>query len=120
MVSEPDASRHDGAGLTVTGSDLPNGVTVLHAAGEVDLATAAILVTGIDDALDKKPTKLIVDLTGVGFFGSVGIGALIEANRRAHRPLRVVVTPAIRRIIDIVGLDDVIALYDRLEDARES
>jgi anti-anti-sigma factor len=120
VVSEPGAPRYEAAGLTVTGSDLPGDVAVVHAVGEVDLATAAILVTAIDDALDNKPAELVVDLTGVGFFGSVGIGALIEANRRAKNPLRVVVTPAIRRLIDIVGLSDVLSLYDRLDEAGQS
>ncbi|MBC6446163.1 STAS domain-containing protein [Actinokineospora xionganensis] len=102
----------------VTGSGLPGGVVVVRAVGEVDTATAATLVTGIDDARDKKPAVLVVDLSEVGFFGSVGISALIEAERRTRCPMRVVVTPAIRRILGIVGFDAMLDLYGTLDDAR--
>lgn len=118
VVSEPGAPRREVGGLLVTGSGLPGDVIVVRAAGEVDTATAGIFVTGIDDALDKKPAVLVVDLSAVDFFGSVGITALIEADRRTKCPMRVVVTPAIRRILGIVGFDAILDLYDTLDEAN--
>lgn len=118
VVSEPGAPRREVGGLLVTGSGLPGGVIVVRAVGEVDTATATTLVTGINDALDKKPAVLVVDLSEVTFFGSVGITSLIEAERRTHCPMRVVVTPAIRRILGIVGFDMLLNLYDTLDDAQ--
>lgn len=117
VVSGTGAPRREVGGLLVTGSGLPGGVVVVQAVGEVDTATAATLVAGIDDALDKKPAVLVVDLSEVGFVGSVGISALIEAERRTRCPMRVVVTPAIRRILGIVGFDAMLDLYDTLDDA---
>ncbi|SDI09409.1 anti-anti-sigma factor [Actinokineospora alba] len=118
VVSEPGAPRREVGGLLVTGSALPGGVFVVRVVGEVDTATAATLVTGIDDALDRKPAVLVVDLSEVAFFGSVGISALIEADRRTKCPMRVVVTPAIRRILGIVGFDALLDLYDTLDEAN--
>ncbi|MGH3863706.1 hypothetical protein [Actinokineospora sp.] len=63
------------------------------AAGGGTTTTATTLVTGIDDALHKKPAVLVVDLSEVTFFGSVGITSLIEGERPTHGPMRVVGAP---------------------------
>ncbi|WP_436498720.1 STAS domain-containing protein [Actinokineospora sp. HUAS TT18] len=118
MIVEPERStrRPETGGLVVGSSDHPGGVVVVHAVGEVDLSTSTTLVTGIDDALDTKPAGLVIDLSEVGFFGSVGISALIEANRRTTcgTGLQIVATPMIRRVLGIVGLSDGLSLHDNL------
>ena len=117
IVSQPDAPQDQG-GLVVTCKDLPGGVIVVSAVGEVDMTTYPDLVNGIQTALTKRPTVLVVDLSGVSFFGSLGVAALIEAEHGApSTPLPVVVTPTIRRLLHIVSIDGTLALHDHLNDA---
>jgi len=67
---------------------------------------------------------LVLDLTHVRFLGSSGLrtlrdSALEAADHDGHQPLRVVVDhrrPVIRPI-EIVGLDQILALYHTVEDA---
>ncbi|WP_436498667.1 STAS domain-containing protein [Actinokineospora sp. HUAS TT18] len=116
MISDPLRPRREAGGLAVT-STAADGAIVVHPVGEVDMATEDILASGIDAALNDKPAVLILDLTGVGFFGSVGVSVLIRAQQRCDCELRMVVTPPIRRMLTIVGLQNAWQLFDRLDDA---
>jgi len=101
-----------------------DGAVVLAVDGAVDGLTAPRLRTAIDDAFDRLDGRvLILDLSTVGFLGSPGLRALFdgasEADRRQRQPLRVVVDhsrPVIRPI-EIVGLDNVLALYHEVDEA---
>jgi anti-sigma B factor antagonist len=61
------------------------GCTVLRVDGEVDALTGPLFVGRIVEAVDAAVGMVVIDLTGVGFFGSAGIAALVEARRAAGR-----------------------------------
>ena len=67
---------------------------------------------------------MVIDLTSVRFLGSAGLRALFDiaaesVNQHGRTPLRVVVdhTRPVIRPIEIVGLDNVLALYESVSDA---
>jgi anti-sigma B factor antagonist len=97
-----------GASLTVT-REVEDGVAVVRAAGELDLATASQLVRAIDIAASGRRPRVLVDLAEVEFCDSAGLRALLGAAReveaRAGR-LVVAVTPdgAVDRLLELVGL----------------
>lgn len=112
---EPDG--HGGTAV-VRSSILDGGVIVLQAEGEVDLATGPVLVAAIDEALQQRPTVLVIDLGRVSFFGSTAMSALLYASERvATVPLSIVVTPNIRRLFRMTGIEQRFTMYDCLEDA---
>ena len=96
------------APLTVT-RDVDDGVAVVRAAGELDLATASQLVRAIDIAAAGRRPRVLVDLAAVEFCDSAGLRALLGAAReveaRAGR-LVVAVTPGgpVDRLLEIAGL----------------
>ncbi|SDC52052.1 anti-sigma factor antagonist [Actinokineospora iranica] len=86
---------------------------VVHAKGEVDIATAPVLAAALTAATGTVPTPsgVIADLTGVTFLGSAGLAVLIETHDNARaRGVRtvIVVTPgtAAHRSPQITGLPD--------------
>ena len=92
---------------------------MVQLAGEADLHTAPILREALNEAIERSPRALIVDLTGVTFIDSMMLGVLLSATRRA-RPhgteLRIVVDdPHVRRIFELTLLDHVMKLYPSLE-----
>jgi anti-sigma B factor antagonist len=98
---------------------------ILRVDGAVDGLTAPRLRIALADAFDRLDGRfLVLDLTEVTFLGSPGLRALFDSaneavQHRGHRPLRVVVDhsrPVIRPI-EIVGLDNVLALYHEVEEA---
>jgi anti-sigma B factor antagonist len=98
-----------------------DGSTVVAARGEVDVATAPALRDGLDEALDHDIGTVVVDLTGVTFIDSTGLGVLIGARRRcmeAGRELRVVVVePRILKVFEITGLTELFTIHPSLEPA---
>jgi anti-anti-sigma factor len=87
----------------------PNGY--LEVSGEVDLAVADELHEAAMGVLDDADvTTLRVDMTGVTFLDSSGLGALVRARRdAAERGVSVVLvnpTSTVRKVLTITGLDD--------------
>lgn len=98
---------------------------VVAVSGEVDGLTAPRLRAAMRDAFDRLAGRvLILDLTNVEFLGSPGLRTLLDSAHEAmehpgYEPLRVVVDqnrPVVRPI-EIVGLDNVLALYHSVTDA---
>ena len=101
-----------------------DGSTVVAARGEVDVATAPALRDGLEEALEQDIGAVVVDLTGVTFIDSTGLGVLIGARRRcmeAGRELRVVVPePRILKVFEITGLTELFAIHESLDPALEA
>jgi anti-sigma B factor antagonist len=100
---------------------------VVAVAGEIDLFTVdrfrAAVAAGFDQLHDGG--ILVIDLTEVTFLGSQGLQALVDVTRAAQRrrePLRIVVdnTRPVIRPIELTRLDNVLALFDTVEDALHS
>lgn len=98
-----------------------DGVVVLSASGDIDLHTAGELqtavveaVTGGDSAAPNPPTEVNVDLSGVSFLNSSGLGALLAGAKEAtNRSIVFRVLnpqPQVRRVIDMMGLNGVLGV----------
>ena len=93
---------------------------VLSVRGDVDLATAPVLRHRLAEALTGV-TAVVVDLQGVGFMDSTGLGVLVSAHNRAAaagvslvlaRPQRIV-----RNALRLVQIDTIIDVYESLDAA---
>jgi anti-sigma B factor antagonist len=65
--------------LEITTRD-EGGCRVVAPAGELDIATGALLRDALADELAAGHTWVVVDLSGVSFIDSSGIGALVAAH----------------------------------------
>jgi anti-sigma B factor antagonist len=110
--------------MTVRADDRDD-VLILTVEGDVDGLTAPRLTSAVADAFRALAGRpLVLDLTKVKFLGSTGLRTLRDsAHEAVHhqglQPLRVVVDQArpVIRPIEIVGLDQILALYHTVEDA---
>lgn len=86
-------------------------VTVVDASGDIDALSAPALQERLEMHLAAGQRHLVVDLSGVGFMDSTGLGILVGALRLArlhHGTLRIVgAGERVRRIMAITGLDEV-------------
>lgn len=86
-------------------------VTVVDASGDIDALSAPVLQERLEMHVAAGQRHLVVDLSGVGFMDSTGLGVLVRALRLArvhHGSLSIVgVGERVRRIMAITGLDDV-------------
>jgi anti-sigma B factor antagonist len=86
--------------LTVERQDGPTAVTI-NPRGEVDPDSAPALDEALDAALAQgATTPIVVDLSGVRFLDSAGIGALLRGRRH---------TLAAGRSFRIIGARDLVA-----------
>lgn len=104
------------------GVDRPRpGVTLVRPTGDIDAYTAPQLRSQLHQASGGDELLLVVDLSGVTFIDSAGLGALVGAHRRMREAggrMRIVRPPAlVARAFELTGLDDVLDLRDDREDA---
>jgi anti-sigma B factor antagonist len=89
--------------------------------GSLDIATSPTVRASLLEASERGDHRIIVDLSGLEFLDSTGLGALIGAQRRAKEydgEVRLVTKEGqILRLLRITGLLRVFAVYPSLEDA---
>lgn len=84
-----------------------SGSLTIAITGEIDLATRPALDAGFDQVLQRKPTQIIVDLSGVGFCGTTGLAALVDLGRRCAAlgvDLEIKPSRVVRRALDVTGV----------------
>lgn len=96
-------------------------VSIITIDGDVDVASAAQLGEALDAHLAAGRKRLVLDLDGVPFMDSSGLGVLVGALRRARSlggSVHLACTRSrIERIIDITGLDQVFCMHENVDDA---
>jgi len=95
--------------------------TVLEVGGEVDVYTAPRLRERLVQLVEQGVLHIVVDLSGVEFLDSTGLGVLIGTLRRLRAvdgTFRLVCAQErLLKIFRITALDRVFALYDTVEAA---
>ena len=61
-----------------------SGVTVVAPRGDLDLATVDEIKRALARVLDGGQSRVVVDLGGVGFIDSSGMGAMVAAMKQAR------------------------------------
>ena len=109
-------------GQLLFGYGLDDGVAVVRVTGEVDVATCGLLRDRLLRIVtDEEFRGLVVNLAGVRFMDSAGIGVLVGVWRRvaATTASLALAVPAsqVRRVLDTAGLTKVLPVYDAEADA---
>lgn len=109
--------------LRLDAEHLPSGETVLTAVGEIDIATAPDLREALESAAGRATpgAGAVLDLAGVIFMDSTGLGALNAARVQAEA-LGVAwrlagLQPPVRRLLDLTGVGDLFAVFPDRESA---
>ncbi|MFI6741217.1 STAS domain-containing protein [Nonomuraea sp. NPDC050451] len=98
---------------------------VARAAGELDYQFAGLLHRQVKDPWEVAPSSvLVMDLSGVTFCDSMGVGVLVlllEQSRRQQAGLVLTQLPArLERILSITGLRTVFQVAPSLEQAIQT
>lgn len=100
-------------------------VPVVEVSGEVDINTIPELRSAIEEAAEQTndSSKLVVDLSRVGFIESMGLGLLVEQDSKLQEhgaELRLVLGEGgARQVLRLAGLEGAFAIYPDLVSALE-
>ena len=101
-----------------------NGFTLLRVEGVIRLGESAqFFADALKKVLAEKGGHVLVDLSEINYMDSTGIGELVgylSRFRKAKRKL-VLVQPSrqVRKLLRIAHLEELLPVFDRLEDALE-
>lgn len=103
--------------LTVATSAPAEGVRVITVAGEIDAYSVAPLRAAVAAmTADFPPGGLVLDLSAVTFLSAAGLDVLSEVldegSRRGHAVRIVATGRAVRRVFDLIGLEDPAIVHD--------
>jgi anti-sigma B factor antagonist len=93
--------------LSITAEHATDEVT-FHLAGEIDVLTVTELSALVNEALIEPPARIVLDMAGVTFCDSQGLGTLVVLSRKAQHARSVLaltnVGDFLLRVLDITGL----------------
>jgi len=101
-----------------------NGIEIFAVTGELDQATAADLREPMQKAIEAGTDSVVLDMTDCGFIDSTGLGVIVEAHKQLQQrngtEARFAICcpePEVRRLLEVTGLDQAIAIRDTREEA---
>ena len=99
----------------------PDDSVVVTVRGNLDVDSATVLSTTLEQVLDRPHPRIVVDLSGVEFCDSTGLGAFVISHNRARGAGGWVRLAApsdwMARLLDTVGLSGRIPVYPTVVEA---
>ncbi|SDK73776.1 anti-sigma-factor antagonist [Nocardioides sp. YR527] len=94
---------------------------VIAPQGKFNLVNAPTVKARIDELVSGGASRIVIDLSGVSFIDSSGLGALIgslKSARQARGDVRIA-SPGeqVRAVLRLTNLDRILAPYETVEDA---
>ena len=107
--------------LEVQTRQTEGGVTVVAPTGRLDVAGAPMLKDAMNDLAQNGPPRVVIDMEGVSFVDSTGLGSVIAAlkqirNRQGELRLAAP-NQQVRVVLELTTLDRVFPYYSTLEEA---
>ncbi len=94
-------------------------VLVVGVTGELDMDTVpevrATIASGLVEV--ENPSAVVLDLSGVGFFGSAGLSLLLETRRRVDALAVVATRRAVLRPIRLTALQSLLTVFGSVDEA---
>jgi anti-sigma B factor antagonist len=107
--------------LEVQSRQVDNGVTVVAPTGRLDVAGAPALKDAISEALKNGPPRVVLDMEGISFVDSTGLGSVIAALkqiRSSQGDLRLAApNQQVRVVLELTTLDRVFPYFSTVEEA---
>jgi anti-anti-sigma factor len=89
--------------------------SVVSLTGEIDLSSAARLSSTITDLFSEPTSRVVLDMTGVTFCDSQGLGTLVVLSRKATMAqsylVLINVGDFLLRVLDITGLRPALMIH---------
>lgn len=103
-------------------SEFDTGIRQIKLIGKLDVLGVGMIETKFAGYCAGEKPCVLVDLSGVDFMASIGIGLLtVNARSMASRGGQMVLLgpiPEVRQVLEVTGIPSIIPIYDGLESAE--
>jgi anti-sigma B factor antagonist len=110
--------------MNTTTTPLDDRTVLVQLEGRLDMASAPGLRPPLQEAISSGHNRVVLDLEGVEFMDSSGLGQVIsglKVARQAGGDLRLARVPEqVRMVLQITTLDRILQPYDTVEQAMEA
>lgn len=120
-----DTATSSGTSTSSTGTlGIPSGVVVIALSGELDVLTVPEARQRLIDGTPRIEPRVVIDLKGVPFCDSSGVGLLVGQYKRVRAREGVMAlacpTGRVRAVLQVTGLmrSQMFDVYDTVEEAR--
>lgn len=100
------------------------GLPVIELEGEIDLSTSPVFKEKVYEIIDSGKNSIIVDLNGLDFMDSTGLGVLVGALKKTRMEggdIKLICDKSnIIKVFTLTGLDKVFCIYDNLQRCLEA
>ena len=97
-----------------------NGVIILLPAGSINETTCSVLKKQIDSVMDEKISTLVLDMNGVRFMSSVGVGLINSIKKKLKAKnaefAMINLQPAIKKVFEIMSLLPTLNIFEGVEE----
>jgi anti-sigma B factor antagonist len=90
----------------------PGGDPVIAVSGDLDISSVERLRSAVDEVSAARPDELTFDMSRLRFMDSAGIAVLLGAAGRVPTVRLRNPTPAVRRVIELTGLTQVLEIEE--------
>lgn len=107
--------------MTFTTDKIDPGIAVVRGSGKLNMVSAPELRAVVVEAISGGRNRVVVDLSGIEFMDSSGLGALVgclKSARQAGGDLRIAAPSSqVSMVLRLSNLDRVLASFDTAEAA---
>ncbi len=100
-----------------------DGATIVELAGDIDMHHSPGLHAALVDLILARPKKLVLNLSGVPYMDSSGVGTLVEVFRRVSSYHGTMILcelmPRVRSVLEITKLDRFFTICETEEEAAQ-
>ena len=101
-----------------------NRITVINLSGEIDTPSVPVLKGFLDEQLQKKNTDIILNMSGVRYINSVGMGLLLRMKndfKQKFGDIKICcLRDNVKRLMQVIGLLKIFEVYADVETARRA
>ncbi len=111
----------EGSSSPIAGVDRNGGDMIVRVAGDVNSQVSSQFQDEMQDLMDEKPTRVVVDLSAVVYLDSSGLASLVKVLGRSKKDKIALVLASpnkmIRGVFEVTRLDSVFDLRDTVDEA---
>ena len=111
------------AGTMQISSSVVDNRPVVKVSGDVDLRTSPRLRAVLMEMAHKTPGTLLIDLSGVDYMDSSGVGTMVyvkrEVERGGRRLILIGLQPRVRSVLEITHLDKFFTIATSIDEVAE-